>query len=226
MLRSVGLYLKELLVEARGDHSARSLLAANLVTIALAVTQRWDLAVVMRIYWAQSVIIGFFNVLRILSLEHFATSSVDEREGVDLPPVLVKIGFALFFAAHYGGFHFAYFVFLSGMEMRPRPAPLLLAIPVVVFGVNHLLSFLHNVDRDSRRRRDLGKLIRYPYVRVIPMHLTMLLAASIDSTPGWVVVFLLLKTVADVLAHELDHSLRSDRPFDSAKEARSGPRGS
>lgn len=43
-----------------------SLIAANLITIILAVLGNWDLATVMFIYWAQSIIIGFFTVMNIL----------------------------------------------------------------------------------------------------------------------------------------------------------------
>jgi len=73
---------------------------------------------------------------------------------------------ALFFAFHYGAFHFAYFVFLNGMEVESPPSRILTAMPVAVFGVNHMISFLSNVERDAGRQRNLGKLLRYPYVRV------------------------------------------------------------
>ena len=39
-----------------------SLLAANIITIILAILENWDLATILFIYWAQSVIIGIFTV--------------------------------------------------------------------------------------------------------------------------------------------------------------------
>ena len=42
----------------RHDPSALSLILSNLATIVIALVQGWELAVLMRIYWAQSVIIG------------------------------------------------------------------------------------------------------------------------------------------------------------------------
>ena len=46
-----------------------SLLFTNLITIALAVIGNWDLATVLFIYWAQSVIIGIFTVATLLTLD-------------------------------------------------------------------------------------------------------------------------------------------------------------
>jgi|GEM_PF-6349947 len=46
-----------------------SLIAANIVTIALAIIGNWDLAMVMFIYWAQSIIIGLFTVLSLISAD-------------------------------------------------------------------------------------------------------------------------------------------------------------
>ena len=46
-----------------------SLILANLVTIVLAILGNWDLATVMFIYWAQSIIIGIFSVISILGAD-------------------------------------------------------------------------------------------------------------------------------------------------------------
>jgi hypothetical protein len=212
---SLASHLGRLAAEARRDRSAQSLIIANLVTIALALIQRWDIALVMRIYWAQSVIIGFFNFLRILLLKHYTTADSDPDPARTRSPLIAKLTIALFFAFHYGAFHFAYFVFLKGMEVESPPSRILMAIPVAVFGINHMISFLTNVERDAGRRRNLGKLFRYPYIRIVPMHVLIILGAAVDSRAGWLVIFLLLKTVADVVSHELDHTMRYDPPLTS-----------
>ncbi|MCX6801619.1 MAG: DUF6498-containing protein [Candidatus Diapherotrites archaeon] len=58
--------------------TAISLLAANLFTIAIAVTQGWGLLQLLWVYWFQSVIIGVFNYLRILNLKEFSTDNFAE----------------------------------------------------------------------------------------------------------------------------------------------------
>ena len=55
--------------EIADDPPLMSLIAANLLTIAFAIIGNWDLATVLFIYWAQSVIIGIFTVVSLLSAD-------------------------------------------------------------------------------------------------------------------------------------------------------------
>lgn len=89
------------------------LLLSNLVTIVLAVYQQWDVYVLMWIYWGQSVIIGYFNVRRIMDLKKFSTTGfkINNRSVKPTPETQRKT--AVFFALHYGFFHFGYLVFLT-----------------------------------------------------------------------------------------------------------------
>src|SRR3989344_624904 len=49
------------------DSSTLGLLLSNVIVIVLAVAQKWDISTALWVYWLQSIIIGFFNFLRILS---------------------------------------------------------------------------------------------------------------------------------------------------------------
>ncbi len=95
------------------DPSLVSLLLANIVTIILAVTQGWSLLPLLWIYWFQSMIIGFFNFFRILGLKDFSTKNFTINNRSVKPTEQTKLFTAIFFAFHYGLFHFGYFVFLS-----------------------------------------------------------------------------------------------------------------
>jgi hypothetical protein len=55
------------------DPSLLFLLTSNVITIFLAIKENWNLSTIMLVYWFQSVIIGFFNFIRILQLEEFST---------------------------------------------------------------------------------------------------------------------------------------------------------
>ncbi|NIP38026.1 MAG: hypothetical protein GWO07_09360 [Candidatus Dadabacteria bacterium] len=68
------LIFNELKKQFRADTSALYLLVSNIITIILAVYERWSLSEIMCIYWGQSVIIGYFNRRRILDLQKFSTS--------------------------------------------------------------------------------------------------------------------------------------------------------
>jgi hypothetical protein len=75
-----------------------------------------------------------------------------------------------------------------------------------LFAANHRYSLRYNLERDLARKPNIGTIVFFPRARVIPMHLTIILAAnfaghSIVSLP----LFLGLKTAADVLMHVIEH---------------------
>lgn len=61
------------------DPSTAALIATNFGVLVLALYQQWDIGTVIWIYWCQSVIIGFFQFFRILSLRHFTTDDTGEQ---------------------------------------------------------------------------------------------------------------------------------------------------
>lgn len=52
------------------DKSTKLLVVSNVITIIFAVIENWDLNSVLWIYWFQSVIIGYFNYVRMLKIEN------------------------------------------------------------------------------------------------------------------------------------------------------------
>ena len=192
----------------RADRSAAFLILANLVTIVLAVVQEWDIRDVMWIYWGQSVIIGFFNWRRILDLKQFSTKGLLINDQPVEPTRQTQLHVAWFFLLHYGFFHLAYFMFLSH-EKEPLAGArvLVVAACIIVFLVNHGFSYWHNRHRDMKRTPNIGTIMFFPYARVIPMHLTILFGShSAKGSAGELILFLGLKTLADVIMHMVEHA--------------------
>jgi len=104
--------LMELHRQFRADSSALFLLISNLITIFLAVYERWDLSEIMWIYWGQSVIIGYFNRKRILGLKEFSTSGFHINDQPVKPTKKTQKTTATFFAIHYGLFHLVFCFFV------------------------------------------------------------------------------------------------------------------
>jgi hypothetical protein len=46
----------------------------------------------------------------------------------------------------------------------------------------------------------------FPYARVLPLHLTILVGALQTNSPTALVFFLMLKTGADLLMHVIEHA--------------------
>lgn len=192
------------------DSSTISLLTSNLVVMILAVLQNWDLGTLLWIYWFQSVIIGFFNFFRILALKDFSTENFKINNRPVEPTEGTKLYTAFFFAFHYGLFHFAYAEFL-GIDFLKADANI--GILSIIFGstvffINHFFSFRHNIARDSEVKQNIGTIMFFPYARIIPMHLIIVIGAS---TGGFaLILFLSLKTVADLVMHTVKHRMKAN----------------
>jgi len=110
--------LRELLDlrEIFSDPTTWSLIGANLLTIVFAILEKWDARTVLWLYWWQSVVIGFFNVVKILSLREFSTAGFKLGNTPAQPTTFTKVFTAFFFLFHFGFFHVVYAIFLSSCK--------------------------------------------------------------------------------------------------------------
>ncbi len=199
------------------DPTVISLILSNLLAIGFALAFNLNIMAILWVYWSQSVIIGFFNFFRILSLKKFSTEGIK----VNYKPIeatnKTKVMMAFFFAFHYGFFHLVYAFFLGAFTFANMTGSPSLSIPdfgyiglmAIVFFANHLFSFRYNRKRDEKKQ-NIGRVMGYPYARIIPMHFTIILGGMFlaSGTGGTVVLvfFLGLKTLADVAMHLLEHA--------------------
>jgi hypothetical protein len=209
-----------------------SLVAANVVTIALALFEQWDLGAVLFIYWFQSVTIGVFTALSILSIDSGELSGLitAQAAGENLGNLAGCIGYgrflmAGFFALHYGLFHWGYLSFLTDfglLEGRIYDPAVLLACGLFV--ANHGYSFLRHRHVGRLTGDSLKALVLSPYYRIVPMHLTIMVGgfativfgiAGIDATVLVLLFFLVAKTYADVRMHLDKHRGKGADPFRS-----------
>jgi Family of unknown function (DUF6498) len=187
------------------DYSGIGILISNVVVIAFAMLDGWDLGPLMLIYWAQSVIIGFYHFFRILLLRSFCTEGFTSNgERVPESPA-GKRSTALFFAVHYGFFHVVYFIFLAGFSQGSGGGGKWFLFSVLGFLFGHGYSFYQNVKSDLARRPNLGTMMFLPYARILPMHLTIIFGNMVGSNPVSVLLFSILKTGADYLMHIVEH---------------------
>jgi len=130
------------------------------------------------------------------------------------PTTGTKIQTAVFFAFHYGFFHVGYLVFLLSGAVGAMDSsstgrlPLLnlssVGIAAAFFFANHLYSFIYNRQRDTKKQK-IGNLMIYPYARIVPMHLTIIFGSLMGQSA--LLLFLALKTLADVIMHSVEHSV-------------------
>lgn len=89
---------------------------------------------------------------------------------------------AWFFLLHYGVFHIFYGVFLVSAISELSPGFLLHgAIGLALFLFNHAFSYRYNKKRDASGSPNIGTIMFFPYARIIPMHLVIIIGASIGG---------------------------------------------
>jgi hypothetical protein len=195
------------------DPALWGVIGGNFFSIILAIWQDWNMAEIMWIYWFQSAIIGVINFIRIRTLKEFCTEGFRMNDKPVPETYKARNQTAYFFLLHYGIFHFAYFIFLwQEMALTAVDITTLLFLLLCVSGFlgAHSYSFAHNLGRDFKQKKpNIGTLMFYPYLRIIPMHLTILAGGALSGEEHnlTLLIFMGLKLCADAGMHMVEHHL-------------------
>lgn len=193
------------------------LITANLSVIFYAFIDNLTATEVLWMYWIQSVIIGAFNFFRIITLKNFSTEGLKQNGKAVNPTKAAKVSTAVFFLFHYGFFHFVYGLFLAAfptiLNEEKNTGIFYLLFPSIVFLINYGIEFYKEQTITTDEIPNLGALMFMPYLRIIPMHLTIILggfiaeAGSFSGLNASVAVILLLmglKTFVDLITHSVN----------------------
>ncbi len=188
-----------------------ALVVANLVPLFGVMFLGWSLFAIMLIYWLENIVIGVWNVVRMLTArnndEHFMS-------------VLFLAGF---FTVHYGGFCAGHGVFVfvlfggdgfTGPTTGPADFPpgLYWQVIFAVIGlfISHGISYFSNFIGKQEYLKVKGEdLMHRPYGRIILLHFTLIMG-------GWIIMalhqpflglllFIGLKIAFDAKAHLKSH---------------------
>ena len=148
------------------------------------------------LYWGQSVLIGLFNFVDLLTVKNIVPGSiVMNNEPVTNPKSGCTAGF---FAVHYGMFHFVYLIFIL-VQTRLKIDFHFVLLGLVAFSLNLILQFIRQKQWERTHAVNLGTMFFLPYLRIIPMHLMILGPVFLHWQAS--TIFLVLKTVADVVMY-------------------------
>ena len=199
--------------------SAYVLIAVNAVPVVGVLLFHWTVFSVILLYWCENVIVGVFNVLRMLTAEPGDVG------------VWIGKGFIIpFFCVHYGMFTFVHgelvLALFGGGAGRGglRFGALIDAVGragvwygVVFMALSHLVSFVHNYLLGGEyRRTGLNQLMTQPYSRVMVLHFTILLGGVLVQLAGSPIAALpllvVLKTALDLRAHLAERARLAPAP--------------
>jgi hypothetical protein len=150
------------------------------------------------LYWGQSVLIGLFNFIDILTIKNIIPGSMELNDAPVKNTAKTKGCAASFFAVHYGFFHLAYGMFLLVYTKMKIDFHFVL-IGLVAFSLNLIIEFIRHKQWQNNNPVNLGRMFVLPYLRIIPMHLMILGPAFLHWQAS--TIFLVLKTVADVIMY-------------------------
>ncbi len=177
------------------------LLAGNIYCIWYYENHPDAFATVVWIYWFQSITIGLFNFLDLLTVKNYDAANFKMNN----KPVTTnnKGCIAWFFLFHYGIFHVVYAVFLLVNQGIRSVDKIILMLGIAVFFAESILNFMKQKQIEHTQSINLGTMFFLPYLRIIPMHLMILLPAFLGWKPS--LLFLALKMGADILSFLIYH---------------------
>jgi uncharacterized protein DUF6498 len=191
------------------------LVAANLVPLAGVLFFGWTVFATLLLFWAENVIVGVFNVLRMLTATPQSAAMW-----------AVKLFMIPFFTFHYGMFVFVHGVFVlqlfGGVHVRGFPTAAMFYQAIQAAGIapaawglalSHGVSFAFNYIGAGQYRTVLvPQLMVRPYGRVMVMHVVILVGGFLVQLLGSPVIALallvVLKTALDLRAHLREHAPR------------------
>ena len=207
--------------------SAFVLILANLIPVAGVLLFDWNVATILVLYWAESVVIGILNVLRMICCQsdnilqglplpggQSLPKEVSTAMTQGMPRVSVNsIKFFLvpFFTVHYGGFCFGHLSLLlvfssdglaplgiASSTLDPWEPSFLIAVAAIF--LSHLLSFFTNyIGNDEYKRASLFVLMFRPYGRIITMQIAIIFGAAFVMFFGSPLPMLLILIAAKIV---------------------------
>ena len=205
-------FLSEIMRNLFRDSSAWSLLISNLVVAFVAIQGQWGLRTILLIYLVQSIIIGLFSVLNILSLKQFSTDGL-KIDGKVVPATRGgKLQAVSIFVFTYGFFHVGYatLIMSGGIGTGNDDIDLRhIAYASLAFFAHHAYSFVLKRMKETERVPNISAMIMFPFMRIFPMHLTIIFGGFLSMLFGYNILviglFLCLKTAFDMLMHGVQH---------------------
>lgn len=196
--------------------SAIALVLSNLVPVFGVLALGWSVFPILMLYWMENVVIGFYNVLRMV----WCTGKGNVEPAIELETTSAKLFLIPFFCAHYGLFCLVHglsvYALFGGKSFADPNGPSSPFWPTMVsyqlhwallsLAISHGVSFVDNyLLRGERFRAYFGVLLIQPYARVVVLHLALLLGAGAGLLLGLpcsaLVLLVLMKIVLDLLAH-------------------------
>jgi len=179
------------------------LLAANVVPLAGVLLLNWNVGEIMLLFWLESAIVGFFNILKMFRIAG-----------------PVALFYSLFFVGHFGAFMAVHLMFVFSLFIEEEGASASLQevalffsnlwVAILALFISHGFSFVENFLRKREyETTDIKTQMHKPYSRIITMHVMLIvggfLILALDAPILALSLLIILKMAADATAHVKEH---------------------
>ncbi len=172
------------------------------------------------LYWSQSVLMGVFTFFDMLTVQKVRTDPANpagalfKQDQAATKETTSNRPSAFFFLFHYGFFHVVYLVFISTMK---RTGPFqweFFKYFILAFLIGQIFTFIQHKVAQRQAKTDMGAMFFIPYLRIIPMHLTIILPSFLGI--GNMGIFLILKSAADIVMYIATKPAQKGKEGDTA----------
>lgn len=169
------------------------------------------------LYWSQSMLLGLFTALDLLTVKKtipitFRLNNVIKTIQDDKRS---RRASAKTFLWGYGILHGIYLLFIVVLWKDKEPIQWnFFKYFFFAFLAGQMISFIQHKAQQRRRAIDTGPIIFSPFIRALPMHLTIILASFFPSQG--IGIFLIFKTLADVAMYIATKPVYQAGPADTA----------
>ncbi len=202
------------------DFPEISLILVNLLPIIGIWFWGWKLSDLFILYWAESLIIGFYWFAKLIT--SFIMSEVRLR---NIPIFLFIL---IFFSIHFGGFMFGHLLAITSLVifhgtstdlsvafLAVRDALNTLIVPLMFLFISHGFSFISNfIMKEEYKSSVITKNNNFqsmlPYGRITVMHLSIFLMAALLNAsrllaPFSAILIVTAKILTDLRGHRIEH---------------------
>jgi hypothetical protein len=182
-----------------------ALVVANIIPLVGVVLFGWSAGELVFLYWAENVIVGFWNLMRMLTARDNDSVGCGGRAFI-----------SIFFCVHFGGFcaGHGFFVWMiigmAGGDALECGWEWLL-LPLAGLFVSHGISFARDfIIGGERLRVKIGNLMIRPYSRIVMLHVGIIAGAMpvmlLGSPLPLLVLLIAFKVGIDIKLHVKSHA--------------------
>lgn len=202
--------------------SSAALVLANLVPLWAVVRGHLGVGDLFVLYWAENAVVWAVTIVKVATAAAPGAVTQDDSDEArvhealtGVPPLVVSLALAAFFAVHYGIFTLVHGVFarvIAGMTGGLEADTGWWTLSILVLAASHLLSLVLNwFGRGERLRTTSRDAMSTPYPRMIVLHASVigaffLLAAWNSAVILPALLLCGLKTVVDLAFHRREHT--------------------